>query len=73
MTSPSGKDPQKSKTEPFPCIDDLTAGLSADKSLSYISADSLQNDTLDQKIVTCGHSLAAMAASGQFLDDGSCQ
>ncbi len=43
------------------------------ESLSYISPDSLQNDALDQKIVTCGHSLAAMAASGQFLDDGSCQ
>jgi hypothetical protein len=42
-------------------------------SLSYISPDSLQNDALDQKIVKCGHSLAAMAASGQFLDDGSCQ
>jgi hypothetical protein len=43
------------------------------QSLSYISPDSLQNDALDQKIVKCGHSLAAMAASGQFLDDGSCQ
>jgi len=43
------------------------------QSMSYISPDSLQNDALDQKIVACGHSLAAMAASGQFLDDGSCQ
>jgi hypothetical protein len=43
------------------------------QSLSYISPDSLTNDPLNQKIVNCGHSLAAMAASGQFVDDGSCQ
>jgi hypothetical protein len=43
------------------------------ESLTFISPDALQNDPLDQKIVNCGHSLAAMAASGQFADDGSCQ
>ena len=43
------------------------------QSHTYISPDSLQNDSLDQRIVNCGHSLAAMAASGQFQDDGSCQ
>ena len=40
--------------------------------LSYISPDALQNDDLNQRIVACGHSLGAMAASGQFVDDGSC-
>jgi hypothetical protein len=41
--------------------------------MSYISPDSLENDGLNQSIVTCGHSLSAMAASGQFNDDGSCR
>jgi hypothetical protein len=40
--------------------------------VEYISPDSLQNDDLNQTIVNCGHSLAAMSASGQFVDDGSC-
>jgi hypothetical protein len=43
------------------------------KSQTYFAPDSLQSDPLDQKIVACGHSLAAMAASKQFIDDGSCQ
>jgi hypothetical protein len=41
--------------------------------MTYISPDSLDNDGLNQRIVTCGHSLSAMAASGQFNDDGSCR
>ena len=40
--------------------------------LSYIATDALQNDNLNQRFVACGHSLGAMAASGQFVDDGSC-
>lgn len=40
--------------------------------LTYIAPDALQNDELDQRIINCGHSLGAMAASGQFNDDGSC-
>ncbi len=40
--------------------------------LSYISPDALQNDSLDQRLIACGRSLRSMAASGQFLDDGSC-
>jgi hypothetical protein len=43
------------------------------QSLTYISPDALTNDPLDQKLVSCGHSLASMVASGQFVDDGSCQ
>ena len=46
--------------------------LTARKNLSYISADSLKKDPLDQKILNCARSLAAMAASGEFEDDGSC-
>jgi hypothetical protein len=40
--------------------------------LTYISPDSLQNDDLDQRMVACGRSLRSMMASGQFIDDGSC-
>ena len=45
----------------------------ARQSLTFISPDALQNDPLDKKILNCGHSLTAMAASRQFEDDGSCQ
>lgn len=40
--------------------------------MTYISPDSLENDGLNQRFVACGRSLSAMAASGQFNDDGSC-
>jgi hypothetical protein len=46
--------------------------MTARKNLSYISPDSLKKDPLDQKILKCARSLAAMAASGEFQDDGSC-
>jgi len=46
--------------------------VSARKNMTYIAPDALANDPLDKKIVNCAHSLAAMAASGQFHDDGSC-
>ncbi|HUK53428.1 MAG TPA: hypothetical protein VL099_09085 [Candidatus Binatia bacterium] len=47
--------------------------VEANKSRTYMPPDSLDNDALDQKILACAHSLAAMAASGQFVDDGTCQ
>jgi len=43
------------------------------QSMQFIAPDSLANDPLNQKILNCGHSLAAMAANGQFVEDGSCQ
>lgn len=46
--------------------------VSARKNMTYIAPDALENDPLDKKILNCAHSLAAMAASGQFHDDGSC-
>ncbi len=39
----------------------------------YLAPDSLNSDTLDQKLLTCWQSLASMASSNQFVDDGSCQ
>jgi hypothetical protein len=46
--------------------------VAARANLTYISPDALQNDGLNQRFVACGHALGAMAASGQFVDDGSC-
>ena len=44
----------------------------ANKSRTYVGTDALENDPLDKRILNCAHSLAAMAANNQFIDDGSC-
>jgi len=41
--------------------------------MTYVATDALKGDPLDQKIVNLRSPLAAMASSGQFVDDGSCQ
>jgi hypothetical protein len=46
--------------------------LQLSKSRTYIPPDSLDGDSLNQKILTCAHSLASMATTNQFVDDGSC-
>lgn len=46
--------------------------VQANKSRTYVSHQSLDNDPLDQRILSCARSLAAMAASGQFADEGTC-
>ena len=43
------------------------------QSMQFIDPDSLAGDPLNQKILDCGHSLGAMAANGQFLEDDSCR
>jgi hypothetical protein len=47
--------------------------LAARKTRSYITADILKKDPLDQKLLKCAHSLGEMAASGEFQDNGSCR
>jgi hypothetical protein len=42
-------------------------------SRDYLAPNSLNNDPLNQKLLTCWQSLASMASSNQFVDDGSCQ
>jgi len=44
----------------------------ARQDMHYISADALRDDPLNQQILTCARTLAAMASTGQFQDDGSC-
>jgi hypothetical protein len=46
--------------------------VAAHTAQNYLPPDSLKGDPLDQQILNCSRSLAAMAASGQFVDDGSC-
>lgn len=40
--------------------------------MEFVGPDSLTNDPMDQSLIACGKSLGAMAASGQFVDDGTC-
>ena len=42
------------------------------QSLTFIAPDSITTNPLDRQILTCARSLAAMASSGQFVDDGAC-
>jgi hypothetical protein len=46
--------------------------LDMHKSMDYISPDALSADPMDRRILDCAHSLASMAAGGQFQDDASC-
>lgn len=46
--------------------------VAAHTAQNYLPPDSLKSDPLDERILNCARSLAAMAASGQFVDDGSC-
>jgi hypothetical protein len=45
---------------------------SMDTAKYAISANALQGDPASQKIIACGHFLAAMLGSGSFKDDPSC-
>jgi hypothetical protein len=42
------------------------------RDLAYIPADALDNDPLNQQILSCARGLAALAAAGQFQDVPSC-
>jgi hypothetical protein len=46
--------------------------VAAHTSQNYTPTDALKSDPLDQQILSCARSMAAMASSGQFVDDGSC-
>jgi hypothetical protein len=46
--------------------------LASAQNMNYIAPDAVSKDPLDQQIIACARSLAAMASSGQFIDDGSC-
>ena len=46
--------------------------LQMTKSMTYIDPNSFESDPLNQKIITCGRSLAAMATVNQLIDDGTC-
>jgi hypothetical protein len=61
-------------TNEFNTMDALTDKyLKITVSRDYLAPNSLNSDPLDQKLLTCWQSLASMASSNQFVDDGSCQ
>ncbi|HET6930529.1 MAG TPA: hypothetical protein VFI45_09435 [Candidatus Acidoferrum sp.] len=47
--------------------------LKIEVSREYLAPNSLDSDPLNQKLLACWQSLASMASSNQFVDDGSCQ
>jgi hypothetical protein len=46
--------------------------VAARENMNYVAPNTLKNDPLYQQILICARSLASMASSGQFQDDGSC-
>ena len=46
--------------------------LNLNRTVSYTSPTSFDNNPLDTKILTCARALAGMAATNQFQDDPSC-
>ena len=46
--------------------------VAAHTAQQYLPPDSLKDDALNLQILSCARSLASMATSGQFVDDGSC-
>lgn len=40
--------------------------------LTYVTADALENDPLDQEILECARGLAALVTEGRYRDLGSC-
>ena len=51
----------------------LSVQLLADRqSMQHVSPETLKDDPLNQKILTCARSLASMSVGGQFADDASC-
>lgn len=50
----------------------VEARNSMDTAKYAMSPDTLRNEPLSQKILTCGHFLAQMLGSGSFQDNGAC-
>src|SRR5215467_2964744 len=73
MSTESDRNAQQLLTNEFNNMKKLSDRfVEANKSRTYVPANALESDPLDQKILNCAHSLAAMASNNQFMDDGSC-
>jgi hypothetical protein len=46
--------------------------MEKNEAVEYTPPDSLKDDPMHQRILTCARSLASMISNGQFVDDGSC-
>jgi hypothetical protein len=72
-TTPSDRNAFQLLTREFDHMQQLgNKVLAARKNLNYMTPDIVNKDPLDQRILNCARSLAGMAASGEFQDDGSC-
>jgi hypothetical protein len=61
-------------TNEFNTMDALTNKyLKIAASRDYLAPDALNSDPLDQKLLTCWHSLASTASSNRVVDEGACQ
>jgi hypothetical protein len=61
-------------TNEFNTMDALTHKyLKVAASRDYFAPAALNNDPLDQKLLTCWQSLTSTASSNQLVDDGSCK
>lgn len=47
--------------------------LAQRQAATYIDANALTSDPLNQSVIACGRALGAMAAGGQFVDDANCR
>jgi len=57
----------------FDNIEALSAKLlAARKAAQFVPPENLQDDPLNQNVLTCARSLASMAVGGQFVDDAAC-
>ena len=46
--------------------------LAATYAREYIPPDTMNNDPLNNRVLSCAHSLASIIASEKFVDDGTC-
>ena len=53
--------------------DSILVSWAKRRKASYIPPKSLNNDPLDQQILACAQSMAAMVANNAFVDDANCR
>jgi hypothetical protein len=78
VATPADKNALELLSNEFQFVDQWSKQLleehkSMDTAKYTMSKDTLKNEPQSQKIISCGHYLESMLASGTFQDDGSCR
>ena len=78
VATPADKNALELLSNEFQFVDQWSKQLleehkSMDTAKYTMSKDTLKNEPQSQKIISCGHFLESMLASGTFQDDGSCR